>query len=1058
MRKTSLFLPLMALLSVGCPELGYQPKPLVAVSYLGCESLTTDAATREITVSFSWIPEAEQIIVQRSDGKRVWRIDERLQTSIVDDEVPSPGLDITYTCGAKIDGQTVLGENKAGIDASASWDALEDQEPPVFTGIIHAENIENKIRLRWERHATDNATNASNMTYLIFRGLDTNIDFNVPYGSITGEVSFDDSEVQQGQRYYYAVRAQDASGNIETNQVIKDVVASPSISFVGIKSATAISDSAVEIEFDEATGGLGDLYYLVYESSVTEAVKATTSRKVLINGLSRSRSYTYKVHAADSQGSEITNDLAITVETMSHRYPAFLGIETVESLTGSAGNSQLRLTWQQATPVAGKSIGYRAYMGTSSDTIDFSASTCETNLTQCTITGLSDGRKYFFAVRAHFDATIDEIEREEINTISESAFTTQIQPISFAGLRTATQGTGQNYSDVYLSWLPASGSFDLYNIYHRTEGGSFDFNSPLRVVGANQVGFSLTASDGLQELTTNYFIVRAASLGGDEDSNTVERSTNLTPSPPVFTGPTSLKPLSGAAALTSVELGWDTAIGSFTGYRIFLRYPDRVDGSEDFDFSLRVDSTDYAGADATAAANLQKVEITGLDSNERICFSVRAIFKLGSTFIEDSQNEDNIAEKCLTLEFVEPQFSGLASLQQPADSADSTKLTAVWNEAIGAYDHYRIYWSTDRDRITDALNGIQDCNGICSTTTVPSDETSKKLANLNPGTEYFVAVRAGYSPINGAFDSNVVVLSESTHPVQGTLKWIQHPVGERPWGQDNMPSMRPKPTVELVDDDGNRITFYSGEVELELASGSGYLSGATATLESGIATFDNLKFFDTDVNNPTEFTIRATSLGQTTSDDSDITENTESPCANESVVYRTTMGGCLDQIAGVLFWQKYSSNVSDLNGSEVFAVSFDGDVHSDSSLTYRKTHNDQKVEDQTPTTGYCWDGSFGGYTDWKGLTMSQFFRTIYPARANNNPLYATVEPPFTLRHVPIARAGSNGDGTYRVRFSRFTDAMSTSLTAEQFVSADVETSQLWSNVDVSRPICYRLVD
>ena len=122
------------------------------------------------------------------------------------------GSRISYYIVASVDEQTITEPRNAPTDTHTF---RIDTAPPEFAGVDAAFPGDGQVTLSWEAAGEDTPP----VTYLIYRSEESGgEDFAVVLGTTT-ETSYVDSEVTNGETYYYIVRAEDALGNREANTV-----------------------------------------------------------------------------------------------------------------------------------------------------------------------------------------------------------------------------------------------------------------------------------------------------------------------------------------------------------------------------------------------------------------------------------------------------------------------------------------------------------------------------------------------------------------------------------------------------------------------------------------------------------------------------------------------------------------------------------------------------------------------------------------------------------------------------------------------------------------------
>jgi len=144
-----------------------------------------------------------------------------------------------------------------------------------------------------------------------------------------------------------------------------------------------------------------------------------------------------------------------------------------------------------------------------------------------TVTGLTDGTEYFFAVTA-----VDTGGNEDRTAVSVSATPTAspvpdtIAPPAVLGITAADANDGK----VSLSWVPVNVSdFDHYSIYMAVQPGA-PVAGLTPAVKIADMSTGITTLTGLSDNTTYYFAVTAVDKSGNEN-RTVLAAATATPTP-----------------------------------------------------------------------------------------------------------------------------------------------------------------------------------------------------------------------------------------------------------------------------------------------------------------------------------------------------------------------------------------------------------------------------------------------------------------------------------------------------------------------------------------------
>ena len=214
---------------------------------------------------------------------------------------------------------------------------------------------------------------------------------------------------------------------------------------------------------------------------------------------------------------------------------------------------------------------------------------------------------------------------------------------SFSGAQSAT---AISTTQINLAWSPATDNLSAssnitYQIYLATTSGGQIFSTPSFTTSPGVTSYAVT---GLQPNTTYYVVVRATDSGGNQDTNTVERSatTFLPPdtTPPTFAGLVSAT--SSATVFGSVDLSWNAASDDRTtpSNLIYHIYMATTSGGQNF-----------TSPNFTTTAGTTSYSITGLSAGTYY-FVVRARDEAGNV-------DTNTVERTATVQDTSPPvFSG----------------------------------------------------------------------------------------------------------------------------------------------------------------------------------------------------------------------------------------------------------------------------------------------------------------------------------------------------------------------------------------------------------------
>nr|WP_246027810.1 MULTISPECIES: glycoside hydrolase family 6 protein [Paenibacillus] len=212
------------------------------------------------------------------------------------------------------------------------------------------------------------------------------------------------------------------------------------------------------------------------------------------------------------------------------------------SLTATAGNGQVSLTWSASTGATSYNVKRATTAGGPYTTIATGVTA-----TSYTNTSLTNGTTYYYVVSA-------------VNSAGESTNSTQASATPQAGVTapaapaslTATAGNGQ----VSLTWSASTGATS-YNVKRATTAGG-----PYTTIATGVTATSYT-NTSLTNGTTYYYVVSAVNSAG-ESANSTQASATPQAAVSVPAAPTSLTATAGDA---QVSLTWSASAGA-TSYNV----------------------------------------------------------------------------------------------------------------------------------------------------------------------------------------------------------------------------------------------------------------------------------------------------------------------------------------------------------------------------------------------------------------------------------------------------------------------------------------------------------
>lgn len=293
----------------------------------------------------------------------------------------------------------VVSSDSPHVSTTLPTSAPSDTTAPSAPGKPVASNVKyNSVTLNW----TAASDNVGVTKYAILRS-DTN---GVIGWSTT--TSFVDTSVKAGSTVQYKVFAGDAAGNY-TGSPISDPIRIPTPPTADtVKpsvptnfSATAISNSQINLSWSPSTDNIGVTGYDIYRNNAKIASRVT-STNFGDTGLVAGTQYTYYVVAYDAAGNAAASSPAVTITAPNA--PTNL---TVTSRGINSGGSTVSLSWQSDGVGVSKFYVYRN--GNQVTSVDSSQKSF-------TDTGLSGNTQYTYYVRAFNTNGLGSAQSNSVST------------------------------------------------------------------------------------------------------------------------------------------------------------------------------------------------------------------------------------------------------------------------------------------------------------------------------------------------------------------------------------------------------------------------------------------------------------------------------------------------------------------------------------------------------------------------------------------------------------------------------------------------------------------
>jgi titin len=476
--------------------------------------------------------------------------------------------------------------NAIGESAPATGNATTQDVAPVSPSSLSATAISStQIDLSW----ADNANNETGFKVYIsdFSGI-----FSVLATLGANVTNYSSTNLNPATAYYYRVTAFNAVGEStpsSANATTADVVPlSPS----GL-SATTMSASQINLTWtDNANNETGFKVYISTNGTTFSLLATIPYPNVpfyTCTGLNSATTYYYRVTAFNAVGESAPATTNATTQDVVPPSPSVLSATAISA-------TQINLSW---TDNANNESGFKVYISTDGTTFSLLA-TLSANVTSYSSSGLNPATTYYYRVTV-FNAV------GESAASSASATTPDVVPTSPSGLSATTISATQ----INLSWSDNASNESGFLIERSTDGINF---TQIGTVGA---GVTTYTDSGLAAATTYYYRVRATNSAGNSAYSNIASATTIAAAPPAAPSNLTLTVISAS----QIDLHWNDNSSNETQFLI-----ERSPNGSSF--------TQIA----TVGANVQSFSATGLQSNTRYYFRVRATNSAGNSAYSNTVN------------------------------------------------------------------------------------------------------------------------------------------------------------------------------------------------------------------------------------------------------------------------------------------------------------------------------------------------------------------------------------------------------------------------------------
>ena len=595
----------------------------------------------------------------------------------------------------------VRATNLVSTGSYASTSAATTGVPPSVPRSFSASATSaNSIDLSWLAPLTGGTP----VTYRVDRGTNSALTQGfVIRATAQSGLSFADTGLSAGTRYYYEVRAQNDAGNSAYVAANAMTDAPPAVApgLVQSLSASATGQTTISVSWNAPSTGDTPFTYRVDRSTNSSftlpATRASGLSSTFFNdtGLSAGTTYYYRVNATNDAGTGSYTSTNATTDAA----PVTPGV--VRNLSASAtGQTTVSVSWN-APSTGDTPFTYQVQRATNSSfTASLSTRASAQSSTSYSDTGLSAGTTYYYRVRATNTAGTGSYSSTNATTPSAAVAPGLVQSLS-------ASATGQ--STVSVSWnAPSTGDTPFTYRVERATNSSFSSGRVTLVTAQSSTSRAVT---GLSAGTLYYFRVRATNTAGTGSYTSTSATTNA-----ASVVPGVVRNLSASATgQSTISVSWNAPLTGSTP----ITY--QVQRATNSSFSSGL-ITLAAGQSSTSYSD------TGRSAGTTYYYRVRAANFLGSSSYSSTSATTNAPPGAVS----------------PSASATSTsRINVTWSAPTGTTPFtYRVQRATN----SSFSSGL-------TTLATAQTTTSRAATGLSSNTLYYFRVRATNSVGTGNYGS-----------------------------------------------------------------------------------------------------------------------------------------------------------------------------------------------------------------------------------------------------------------------------------------------------------------
>lgn len=371
------------------------------------------------------------------------------------------------------------------------------------------------------------------------------------------------NNLTNGMKYYFALRAYNANGSSAVSNELNAIIppARP------VLRAAIAGDKQVRLSWDAASGARGyKIYYGTNPLALSTLLTVGNITTATVMGLTNGTMYYFVVSAANA------NSESVRSNTLNAR-PAIPPPSTPVLNTATPANGRVTLTWRAVTGAT----GYKVRYGTTSRT--YTTTFNVGKLTSYSVTGLTNGKRYYFTVSA-YNTTHESVNSNEQSALPTIApFTTTLEAETMP-----TKTAGGPIKGGWIFWkngyiedtitFPRNATYEFEFVVRSSKAAGLWANMQLRLDQVAQADIGVptatwrsfikrvsvtSGSHRVAVALTNHYLSSSEGRNLFVDKVIIREVASSPPSAPILKSP--------VVSDAKVHLSWDPVVGAI-GYKI----------------------------------------------------------------------------------------------------------------------------------------------------------------------------------------------------------------------------------------------------------------------------------------------------------------------------------------------------------------------------------------------------------------------------------------------------------------------------------------------------------